>query len=365
MSKVTHLVLWIPLLFSAFYLIFWIKIVQNEKVAFDEFVLEKQINYAADAATEELLMSPKLSQDYAEEGYVCIEPDLGKDEFISIMEYSMGYIPSDFNESLFSNKYLRALVICGWDGYYAYWRQEVDNGEYDLVRTPKVPYTYEKDGIQYALNLGLDTAFHDSNHTGKNQDKYGPSKCEPFENILDYKKDGKEPPTRDEQLQAINTQVGDALNYALYQSYSQGHMLKNYEIPDMASEVKGSQPVNRITVIGVVEGPASSAFTTVVAGCIGGARIVTNDDVYAIKVDGYLDSQLLSDICFYATASDWEKLGVDPKTLVKGGKPKVCFDGDKDACNSLGEIKDTEYFANCFDAAEAGYKDLMVLYKAE
>lgn len=365
MSKVTHLVLWIPLLFSAFYLIFWIKIVQNEKVAFDEFVLEKQINYAADAATEELLMSPKLSQDYAEEGYVCIEPDLGKDEFISIMEYSMGYIPSDFNESLFANKYLRALVICGWDGYYAYWKQEVDDGEYDLVRTPKVPYTYEKDGIQYSLNLGLESAFHDSNYTGTHQNAYGPSKCEPFENILDYEKDGKEPPTRDEQLQAINTQVGDALNYALYHSYSQGHMLKNYEIPDMASEVKGSQPVNKITVIGVVEGPATSAFTTVAAGCIGGARIVANDDVYAVKVNGYLGSPNLNDICVYATASDWKKLGVDPDTLRVGASPNVCFEGTGGVSKSLGTITNTQYYANCFDAAKEGYKDLMILYKAE
>ena len=64
MSKTSSLVSWIALLYAALFFIYWIQIYQNELVAFDEFVLDKQVNYAADAAVEELLMTGDTDQDY-------------------------------------------------------------------------------------------------------------------------------------------------------------------------------------------------------------------------------------------------------------------------------------------------------------
>ena len=346
MSKVVHVILYIPLMFAAFFLIFWIKIVQNEKVAFDEFVLEKQANYAADAAVEELLFTGKLDQDYNKGEYILVDPELGKDEFISILEYSYGFIPSEYSDSMFMNKYLRALVICGWDGYYTYWRMPKDGDEYDLVATPKVPYFYtDKEGTQWCLNLGLEEAWasgierSDSSYT-----------MDTYKSIHDLanKYTSDHAPTKAEQLTAINNQVGDALNYALFQSYSDGHMQKTYSIPDMASRVKGAQPVDRITVIGVVEGADSSTATTIIAECIGGAQIVENDQVYAVHIENFRGNQGTT-VAVYATASQWKKQGYNGDQLQAGG-----------LAPGLGYIKDATYYDNCFDAAEAGYSDLMI-----
>lgn len=344
MTKVLHVVLYIPLLFAAFFLIFWIRIVSNEKVSFDEFVLEKQANYAADAAVEELLYTGKLDQDYNKGNYIIVDPELGKDEFISVLESSFGYLPTEYTNNMFMNKYLRALVICGWDGYYSYWRMPIDEDDYDLVGTPKVPYFYKDEwGTQWCINLGLEEAWASGMENGSYT-------MDTYKDIGDHvtKYESLSRPTAAQQLNAINNQVGDALNYALYMSYSQGHMQKAYSIPDLASEVKGSQPVDKITVIGVVEGQATSSATTVIAECIGGAQITENDQVYAVHIDGFRGNPMMK-VAVYATASQWKKLGLNGDLLHAGN-----------TVDGLGTIVDATYFDTCFDAAKAGYNDLMI-----
>lgn len=335
MSKTSNLVVWVALLYAALFMIYWVQIYQNELVAFDEFVLDKQVNYAADAAVEELLMTGDTDQDYNKGEYMVVEPELAVIEFTSILAEDFNLVPTDYTRQMIQEKYIKTLLVCTWDGIYAYWYQpKNDTNEYGFVGTPKIPYFYtNKDGKQYCLNLGLESAYCDT----ADESTY---ELKPYDLII---------PTipKDVQLTAINNQVAELLNYTLIQSYG-GNNRTAYEIPALASEVSGSQPVDKITVIGVVEGQAESASTVITAECIGGAQVTAADPVIGvtIKYTSGVEAKV------YAYSSWWKThIGqVFSGTNIEGFKP-----GNTHDITSA----DTEYFDTPFDAAKAGYYDLL------
>lgn len=342
MSKVTHLVQWIPLLYMCFFLIIWIKIYNNELIEFDEFVLEKQVNYAADAAVEELLMTGDTDQDYNKGEYIVVEPDLALQEFTSIITEDFNLVPTEFTNAQVQEQYIKALVICTWDGFYTYWYQPKDSQNIrGFVGTPKVPYFYtDKDGRQYCLNLGFETAYSDNGLSG---DDYK------INNI------GKIDIPKHIQLTSINNQVADALNYALIQAYG-GSSTFTVDIPALASDVSGKQPVDQITVLGVVEGQSVVNSSAVIAECIGGAQITKADPVIGVTVQ--FKSGLKADV--YAYSSYW-----------RSQKDKIFYDSvNNKNSRILGAVSpdgslttditsaNYDFFDTPFEAASAGYYDL-------
>lgn len=332
MSKTSNLVIWVALLFEVFFLIYWIRIYQNELVAFDEFVLDKQVNYAADAAVEELLLTGDTDQDYNKGDYMVVDPELAVTEFTSILTEDFDMVPTDFTRKLIQEQYIKTLLICSWDGVYAYWYQPInDTNEYGFVGTPKIPYFYtDKTGRQWCLNLGLEKAYSDNG----NASNY---KLNQYELI-----NGEIP--EDIQLTAINNQVASILNYTLIQSYT-GNNRTAYEIPALASEVKGSQPVDQITVIGVVEGRATSTASVITAECIGGAQVTAADPIIGVKIR-YTSGTVAK---VYAYSSWW-------KTHNPLSSPLIA--GYADGATSL-TTTSTEYFDTPFEAAQNGYYDLL------
>lgn len=320
MTKVINVVLWVPLLFAAFFMIYFIRIYQNEIVAFDEFVLEKQINYAADAAVEELLYTSHLDQDYNKGEYITVEPDLAVTEYVSVLCDSWNMIYTDFNDEYVKAHNIKALIVCAYDGVYGYWYQKSETSGYSFMCTPKIPYFYTDDaGRQYCLTLGLEKGYSDNGEFGNDYtlNKYLP---------IDV--------PEDEQRTAINNQVGNILNYALYESYSGGKGSgKAFDIPDLASEVKGGQPVDKISIIGVVEGRSESFSTAITAECIGGAQVIESDPIIGYN----LSTGEVTDVKVYARSSYWEKY-----------------------INSVpGTKTNPSYYDNAFEAAKAGYNDLL------
>lgn len=332
MSKTSHLLSWIALLFAAMFFIYWIVIYQNELVAFDEFVLDKQVNYAADAAVDELLMTGDTDQDYVNGDYMVVEPQLAVSEFTSILAEDFNYVPTDFTRQLVQEKYIKTLLICTWDGIYAYWFQpKNDTNEYGFVGTPKIPYFYtDESGKQYCLNLGLEKAYTDSSPTN-NPNEYKMNQYEVMAPAV----------PKDVQLTAINNQVASILNYTLIQSYS-GNNRTAYEIPALASEVSGAQPVDRITVIGVVEGQAESTQSVITAECIGGAQIIQNDPCIGVEVK--MPSGNTAKV--YARSSWWKTHSLPTGWSYTQG------------AGSLADAK-TDYFDSPFEAAENNYYDLL------
>lgn len=330
MSKTSNLVIWVSLLYAAFFLIYWVRIYQNELVAFDEFVLDKQVNYAADAAVEELLETGDTDQDYNKGDYMVVEPELAVIEFTSILAEDFNLVPTDYTRQMIQEKYIKTLLVCTWDGVYAYWYQPKNStNEYGFVGTPKIPYFYtdEDTGVQYCLNLGLEKAYCDTGYSGD-------YKLNKYETITP-------PIPKDIQLTAINNQVASILNYTLIQAYG-GNNRTAYEIPALASDVSGAQPVDRITVIGVIEGQAESASTVITAECIGGAQIIQADPVIGVKLR--FNGGTVANV--YAYSSWWKTHGC----------PVGCSFAD--GASSITETN-TQYFDTPFEAAEHGYYDLL------
>lgn len=338
MSRVTHLVQWIPLLYMCFFMIYWIRIYSNELIEFDEFVLDKQVNYAADAAVEELLMTGNTEQDYNKGDFIIVEPELAVIEFTSILAEDFNLIPTDFTHSQIQEQYIKTLLVCTWDGLYAYWYQpKNDTNEYGFMGTPKIPYFYtDEDGRQYCLNLGLEKAYSDSGDANNYK-------------LNQYELMEKPIPT-DIQLTAINNQVADILNYTLIQAYG-GNNRTAYEIPALASEVSGAQPVDQITVLGVVEGQATVGTSAVVAECIGGAQITANDPVIGVTIR--YDKGAKAKV--YAYSSYWQsQLG-----KMKSANHNILGILQKDGSVAWNVVDaEFEYFDTPFKAAEAGYYDL-------
>lgn len=353
MNKVLNVTLFVPLLYVTFFIIYWAQIYQNEMISLDEFILEKQVNYAADAAVEEILNTGNLDQDYHNldksdptlealdtSAIIAVEPSLAVEEFASMLCANFNMLPTEYNINVVKSKYIRALLVCAYDGVYTYWRQESSKGVYDFMGTPKIPYFYtENEGKsnqkQYCINLGYDYGYSDAMKSG------------------DYslKKYSKIEVNKDLQRTAINNQVAELLNWALYQSYSNGTGSgKTYQIPALGSEIQGQQPVNNITVLGVVEGKATSSATSITAECIGGARVTSADRVIGYKFskkrvsDG---SWVDFNQYFYATTSTWEKLGPGLKNM---------YEWSTDSAKSFNSV---------FEAASSGYYSLLTNLKGD
>lgn len=291
MSKYISVTYIIPLIFTTYFLIYMIQIYQNDIVAFDEFVLEKQANYAADAAVEELLFTGHLGQDYNVGDYIAVEPGLGVDEFASILAMDFDFINTKQSQDYVKEHYIKALLVCAYDGIYAYWfqptesktgglttfRPDIDGHEkevttgYGFRGTPKIPYFYTdpNSGVQYCLTLGLTEGYCDKGNI--TADSYDMVSYGPLEGI-----------TEDQARTSINNTVSKILNYALFSSYSAGALKgsgKTYMIPSLGSYVSGRQPVNRITVLGVIEGRSTSLTASILAECIGGAQLEQTDNI--------------------------------------------------------------------------------------
>ena len=339
MSRVTHLVQWIPLLYMAFFIIYWARIYSNEMIEFDEYVLDLQVNYAADAAVEELLLTGHTEQDYNNSDFIVVEPELAVIEFTSILAEDFDLIATDFTRQQIQEQYIKTLLICTWDGVYAYWYQPTnETNEHAFVGTPKIPYFYTDDnGKQYCLNLGLEKAYCDAIEDGN----YKLKQYETMEN----------PIPKDIQLTAINNQVANILNYTLIQSYS-GNNRTAYEIPALASDVNGAQPVDQITVLGVVEGQATVGTSPITAECIGGAQITKADPVIGVTVR-YKNSGLKAKV--YAYQSYWKE---------HNGGALLDESNIEGFIGNNGQVVDTiteaniEFFDTPFDAALDGYYDL-------
>ncbi|MCM1234721.1 MAG: hypothetical protein NC489_31855 [Ruminococcus flavefaciens] len=274
-------------------------------------------------------MTGDTDQDYNKGDYMVVEPELAVIEFTSILAEDFNMVPTDYTRQMIQEKYIKTLLVCTWDGVYAYWYQPINStNEYGFVGTPKIPYFYTDDaGRQYCLNLGLEKAYSDNGDTGN-------YKLNPYEVMAPGI-------PKDIQLTAINNQVAELLNYTLIQAYGGGNRTA-YEIPALASDISGAQPVDRITVIGIVEGQAESASTVITAECIGGAQVIQADPMIGVRLrfaNGTVGK-------VYAASSWWKAHGC----------PYGCSfaDGASDVTQTS-----NEYFDTPFEAAENGYYDLL------
>lgn len=355
MSKHFHVMLWIPLMFAVLFFVFWIRIYQNDIIAFEEFVLDKQANYAADSAIEELLVASDLNQDYANGDFVQLEPQLAADDFAHTLCLDFGYIPTDITTQIVKDSNIRALLVCTYDGVYVFYKTQTETNAYEFKQTPKIPYFYtdENTGTQYCLTLDSRKGFWDyysgSSYKLHNYDVYDNA------------------PSEDIQMTAINEQVADILNWALFETYSNGKSDVAVRIPALSQTVRGDQPVKAPTVIAVVDGNKTVFSTYITAESIGGAQLESTVQVVGYTLinapiyEPYVD---VNGIKHYG--DDAKKLWGDEanshiETVISGNfyayttwwKNHTYLKTDNKISNGM-------YFDSVFDAARNGYNDLNI-----
>ena len=358
MSRHLNILLWVPLMFAALFFVFWIRIYQNEIISFEEYVLDVQANYASDSAIDELLVASDLNQDYADGDFVTLEPRLAEEDFAHTLCLDFGYVPTDSTLSKIKNDNIRVLLVCAYDGIYAYYKQQTETNSYELKQTPKIPYFYtdESTGTQYCLTLNEDKGYWDyyDGFTYKLH-KY---------DTYDVK------PSKDIQMTAINEQVADVLNWALYETYAYGKSDATVRIPATANTVRGDQPVQAPTVIAIVDGNKSVFSTSITAESIGGAQLEESNRVIGYTLSNAPIYKPFTDAdgkVYYGdeALAKWINSGADESEYVEtrmSGKFYAYSTWWKNHTylKAAGYINDGLYFDSVFDAAKEGYNDLNI-----
>lgn len=271
MSKHFGVFLFVPIISIMFFLIYFIIFWQEEQVAYSDFITQKQINYAADAAVEEMLYTGHLGTDYATT-YKNVQPDLGMNEFCTVMLESLNMPTTDKDITWYQSHHLKSLIVCAYDGLFVYDEKEYSTGEHAFVATPKIPYFYtDESGRQFTLNFGLQQGYSDAVVNGSYTVKA-------IDDLPSYI-------TEDQKYACINDTVSYYLAESIGRAYG-GHYNKNVQLPAFASEISGGQPIKNISLIGIVETPNMNKKRPNLCMAIGGARITDVDPIIGFELNG-------------------------------------------------------------------------------
>lgn len=243
----------IPLFFICTLTLLLVQEVQTEQEQLEEYVLKYAIDYSTDAAVEEMLNTAHLGQDYADQGKTNADPEVALSTFLNMMCMNYDLPLTDKAKLQIESAYIPVFCVAAYDGYYMYTPTEDANGGWYLQSSLKQPYSYEKNGVYYALNLGGDTLYK---LTGGHLSKETLSS----QGITDT-----------EAYRAINSQVSDALVYQFQQST--GREGEYIYIPTDMSTIKQVNPITGPTVLTFVDGWDFKSGHAISAFSIGGAQV--------------------------------------------------------------------------------------------
>ena len=130
MNRYNALLTLAPILFSIYWLMSLVGIHMKEVHAFNSWLLQKQVNYAADAAVEELrLYSENANLDYMSDT-INIDSSYAVDEFESILCQELGYLPTRERKDYIGRNYIKMLLLCTERGFYPYMSLPIKYADY-------------------------------------------------------------------------------------------------------------------------------------------------------------------------------------------------------------------------------------------
>ena len=245
---------------------------QESLYEFEQRQMDLQVNYAVDAAVQEMLANgTHLGTDYADWGTMTIEPELALDVYISVLIRNLGWADSEQNRQDLMETSMPFFCVAAYDGYYMYMRQHeevseggVTNTVYEMRWTPKIPYSDVKPNgsnyVYYFYNLGESTYGTFTENGSKIK----------YDNVLSKTATG--PGSLGYSRQVVNNTLTRACNSALY-SGLEGNINKELYIPSSFSEWSNSNPVMTPSVLTYMSREdQKTRFDTVTFG-IGGAKI--------------------------------------------------------------------------------------------
>lgn len=267
MSKTFSIILIIPLWFCAMIYLAFIAFFQIETKALDDWRLKQVVNNCTDSAIEELLEASDLGMDYADWGKFKADPELALNDYVDTFLLNYDLPLNDTNRDMVKVNYIQAFCVAGYDGYYIYdHRKTADNGGYELVGSPKLPYIYKdttKPGryVTYAINMGYDRCYKLTDATITL---------------------AKSPISQKEAMKVINTRISDDLMERVDRAYDRGWLQSVY-IPSGLTTISSTNPIESPTVLAFMDNVDLNSVNKVNAFGIGGSRARVARPVSAYK----------------------------------------------------------------------------------
>lgn len=247
---------------------------QQALYEFDQRQMDLAVNYAADAATQEMLANgTHLGTDYANWGEMVVEPELALDVYLAVLIRNLGWADSEENRQALIESSMPFFCVAAYDGYYMYSMQHevlntglVDNDVYEMRWTPKLPYSESiKTGSgsynYYLYNLG------DSVYGMFSEDRPNVIK---MDYTLSMTSEGPGSVSRAHTV--VNTTLTNACNSALFTGL-EGDVDAEIYIPSSFSEWSNSNPVQSPTVLVYMTRPDNRTAYDVVTFGLGGSKI--------------------------------------------------------------------------------------------
>jgi hypothetical protein len=173
MSRVFSVILLIPLYFLCMALLLFNLTLNTEVESLEKFKLSRAINYATDAAANEMLSVGHLAMDYTDKNRMTLDPRVALETFCDVFAINYDLPNGSIMREYLQTMYLPLFAVAVYDGYYVYERYPsfrlnpaatTDANNKGLISTPKLPYSYRTaSGSYYALNLGLQNAIKFNN----------------------------------------------------------------------------------------------------------------------------------------------------------------------------------------------------------
>ncbi|GKU77576.1 hypothetical protein [Paenibacillus sp. L3-i20] len=166
MGKAFGIINLISVLFFSALLIGYMNYISKERDEIERLKLSYAIDYASDAAAINMLKTADLDMDYTKEKYFQVDPTLALDTFLDVFCLNYDLFPTLSNKA-YVQEYIPVAAVTGYDGYYIASQQVIrtSSGDYPegkakdlewgLVFEMKRPYSYEHNGVNYALNMGF------------------------------------------------------------------------------------------------------------------------------------------------------------------------------------------------------------------
>jgi hypothetical protein len=241
MNRVFSLLMVIPIYFLITWFLLFSITLNNEVMSLEQFKLVKALNYATDAATNEMIGGGHLGMDYSDVNRMTVDPGVALDTFCDVFALSYDLPMGMVTREYIQNMYLPIFVVAGYDGYYVFERHPsfepyVEGNNLGLISTPKLPYSYrDTAGNYYALNLSWKNAirFHEGALSRVNL-----SEVSPTLSINDVK-------------MHINNRVSDDLMWRVDKLYEQG-IISTFYIPYKMATVYNTNAIEGPTVFAYI-----------------------------------------------------------------------------------------------------------------
>ena len=276
---------------------------QQSVYEFQQRQLDLQVNYAIDAAAQEMLSdSTHIDTDYIDWGSMTVEPEVALRTYEAVLLRNLGWSDYEANRENLIESSVPFFLVAAYGGYYMYCRQkdiityEMNDGKgvqevlYNFHWTPKLPYSKTAGDEVYFYYLG--------------SDEYGTCNLSTRESALTSVKrtnklnNGTGPASVNSAKATIADTLTNAINSALFIGL-EGKTDACFYLPAEMSEWSNSKPIESPSVIVYMSRSDGSVLYDTVTFGIGGSKIDDVNFVICYKVNGQKK---------YAWASDREQV---------------------------------------------------------